>query len=372
MDSPVTTLAARRGRPRKFLAPSRAITLTLPEHVIDALGADRCGSEPRRRAPDAAGAGQAAAPPAELARYGQRAVIVVNPTRTLEQRTGVTLVPLPDGRALISFERPRIDRRPRADDLRRDRRSRGCRAPIRRLSGDRRDPARGAPVEGRHPAAAQHHRARDAAARRASGSKRVRRKARTCRPRPRRWSFVTGSGGSNVRNLEVPDLDCRGGARPRGRRMRRRQEPDDADPGRGEHHRPGLAVTGRQRAGGHASADVDGAATRPPTRPARVSTSSRSPTATASPRRRASNVAGFAATVEQDRRSRRRRRHDELHRRIRTCSRRRCFYWRARAVQGTSTGPWSPTARLKSKLVGFNRARRALRSADPRRDRRRA
>ena len=32
------------------------------------------------------------------------------------------------------------------------------------------------------------------------------------------------------------------------------------------------------------------------------------------------------------------------------------FYWRSRAVQGTSTGPWSPTARLKSKLVGFNRA----------------
>jgi len=32
------------------------------------------------------------------------------------------------------------------------------------------------------------------------------------------------------------------------------------------------------------------------------------------------------------------------------------FYWRARAVQGSSTGPWSPTATFKSKLVGFNRA----------------
>ncbi len=31
------------------------------------------------------------------------------------------------------------------------------------------------------------------------------------------------------------------------------------------------------------------------------------------------------------------------------------FYWRARAVQGTTTGPWSPTGRFKSKLVGFNR-----------------
>jgi hypothetical protein len=32
------------------------------------------------------------------------------------------------------------------------------------------------------------------------------------------------------------------------------------------------------------------------------------------------------------------------------------FYWRARAVQGSVTGPWSSTGRFKSKLVGFNRA----------------
>ncbi|HET7219298.1 MAG TPA: hypothetical protein VFJ02_14675 [Vicinamibacterales bacterium] len=31
------------------------------------------------------------------------------------------------------------------------------------------------------------------------------------------------------------------------------------------------------------------------------------------------------------------------------------FYWRARAVQGSATGPWSSTGRFKSKLVGFNR-----------------
>jgi hypothetical protein len=30
----------------------------------------------------------------------------VNPTRTLEQQTGVHLIPLPDGRALISFDAP--------------------------------------------------------------------------------------------------------------------------------------------------------------------------------------------------------------------------------------------------------------------------
>jgi hypothetical protein len=32
------------------------------------------------------------------------------------------------------------------------------------------------------------------------------------------------------------------------------------------------------------------------------------------------------------------------------------FYWRARAVQGSSTGPWSPTGTFRSKLVGFLRA----------------
>lgn len=32
------------------------------------------------------------------------------------------------------------------------------------------------------------------------------------------------------------------------------------------------------------------------------------------------------------------------------------FYWRARAVQGSSTGPWSETGRFKSRLVGFIRA----------------
>ncbi len=45
-------------------------------------------------------------PPAELAAFGRKAVIVVNRTRSLEQRTGVVLVPLSDGRALISFDEP--------------------------------------------------------------------------------------------------------------------------------------------------------------------------------------------------------------------------------------------------------------------------
>jgi hypothetical protein len=107
MDSPVDEIGRRRGRPRKFQAPSRAITLTLPEHVIDALGAidpDVSRAVVRLAQPELAKRPHA---PAELARFGQRAVIVVNPSRTLEQKTGVSLVPLPDGRALISFERIR-------------------------------------------------------------------------------------------------------------------------------------------------------------------------------------------------------------------------------------------------------------------------
>ena len=32
------------------------------------------------------------------------------------------------------------------------------------------------------------------------------------------------------------------------------------------------------------------------------------------------------------------------------------FFWRARAIQGSVTGPWSDTFQFKSKLVGFNRA----------------
>ena len=43
-------------------------------------------------------------PPAELATFGRHSVIVVNPTRTLEKRTGIELLHLPDGRALISFD----------------------------------------------------------------------------------------------------------------------------------------------------------------------------------------------------------------------------------------------------------------------------
>jgi cobalamin biosynthesis protein CbiG len=94
----------RRGRPRKFTAPSRAVTLTLPEDVLAALDAvdhDLSRAVVRVTQPQMA---KRPHPPAELATFGRRAVIVVNPSRTLEKRTGIVLVPLSDGRALISFD----------------------------------------------------------------------------------------------------------------------------------------------------------------------------------------------------------------------------------------------------------------------------
>jgi hypothetical protein len=106
VNSIARAVTPRRGRPRKFARPSRAITLTLPEEVIDALSkidGDLSRAVVRLAQPELA---KRPHPPAELAAFGRQAVIVVNPTRTLEQRTGVSLVPLSDGRALISFDEP--------------------------------------------------------------------------------------------------------------------------------------------------------------------------------------------------------------------------------------------------------------------------
>lgn len=95
---------ARRGRPRKFGEPSRVVALTLPEAVIEALRAvddDLGRAVVRVMQPRLAERRHAAA---EVSAYGDRAVILVPPSSTLTDRTGVELVPLSDGRALISFD----------------------------------------------------------------------------------------------------------------------------------------------------------------------------------------------------------------------------------------------------------------------------
>lgn len=105
MAAASTSVVPRRGRPRKFAVPSRAVTLTLPEDVLAALGdVDPDIGRAIVRVMQPARARQKH-PPAELETFGRRAVIVVNPTPSLERQPGVHLVPLPDGRALISFDR---------------------------------------------------------------------------------------------------------------------------------------------------------------------------------------------------------------------------------------------------------------------------
>src|SRR4051812_36219375 len=101
MKSIAEAVAPRRGRPRKFARPAHAVTLTLPDDVVERLARiDPDLSRAVVRLAETRGA-PAAHPAAELAVFGRRAVIVVDPSRTLERRTGVVLVPLPDGRALM-------------------------------------------------------------------------------------------------------------------------------------------------------------------------------------------------------------------------------------------------------------------------------
>lgn len=93
-----------RGRPRKFGRPSRTVALTLPEDVIAALS--RVDGDLGRavvRVTQPLMADLSRRPPAELSKHGQRAVIVIKPLPALHRIPGVTLVPLPDGRALISL-----------------------------------------------------------------------------------------------------------------------------------------------------------------------------------------------------------------------------------------------------------------------------
>jgi len=96
------------GRPPKFGRPSRAVTMTLPEDVLQRLAAldsdlgraivtlvERNGA-PRVRA----------VAPAELSSYGNHAVIIVTPVKALKRIAGVELVPIGNGRALISLTAP--------------------------------------------------------------------------------------------------------------------------------------------------------------------------------------------------------------------------------------------------------------------------
>jgi hypothetical protein len=99
-----------RGRPKKYGRPSHAVTVTLPEDVLARLRAidadlgraivtlvERRGTKRPRNGR-----------PAEVAAYGNRAVIIVNPAKALRRLPGVQLVPAGNGRALISLDHPNL------------------------------------------------------------------------------------------------------------------------------------------------------------------------------------------------------------------------------------------------------------------------
>jgi hypothetical protein len=94
------------GRPPKYGRAARAVTITLPEDVLTSLAAvhadlGRAIVTLTERRPKGKGR---RVQPAEVAAYGNQAIILVNPAKALKRLPGVKLVPLDNGRALISLD----------------------------------------------------------------------------------------------------------------------------------------------------------------------------------------------------------------------------------------------------------------------------
>jgi hypothetical protein len=92
----------------KYGRASRAVTLTLPEDVIDRLCAmdDDLGRAIVALAERHTAVRAPRVRRAEIAAFGNHAVIIVNPAKELQRLPGVQLVPIGNGRALISLEPP--------------------------------------------------------------------------------------------------------------------------------------------------------------------------------------------------------------------------------------------------------------------------
>jgi len=94
------------GRPRKFGRPSRAVTVTLPEDVLKRLGGlDTDIGRAIVALVEHKAMRARTVKPAEIATYGNHSVIIVSPVNALKRIDGVQLVPIGNGRALISLER---------------------------------------------------------------------------------------------------------------------------------------------------------------------------------------------------------------------------------------------------------------------------
>ena len=154
-------IPARRGRPQKFGRPARAVTLTLPEDVIAALSGHRRRPEPRRGASCRSRSWRMSS----RVRWPSSPSTATAPSSSssrspaLGRIPGVTLVPLPDGRALISLDESMTVVRVRAEAARPRRHRQGARrSRARRAQDHRRHPAFGTANQGPHGPPAEHHR----------------------------------------------------------------------------------------------------------------------------------------------------------------------------------------------------------------------
>src|SRR5215471_19251823 len=90
-----SAVARGRGRPRKFGRPSRAVTVTLPEDALARLGAiDADLGRAIVAAVDRTAPKTKLLEPAELATYGNHAIILVTPVKALKALPGGELIPI--------------------------------------------------------------------------------------------------------------------------------------------------------------------------------------------------------------------------------------------------------------------------------------
>ena len=95
----------RRGRPRKFDRPASSVTLTLPEEVIASLrSVDSDLSRAIVRVVQRLGSG-AHEPIGQLTTFGDQSTVILVPhDSSLGEQTGLELLPLADGRAMLCVD----------------------------------------------------------------------------------------------------------------------------------------------------------------------------------------------------------------------------------------------------------------------------
>lgn len=95
---------SRPGRPPKFGRPARAVSVTLPEDLIERLQAQHL--DLGRAIVELFEASPGWDSPVQLSEFGRGALILVPPASALRRVAGVELIPLANGRALIALDQP--------------------------------------------------------------------------------------------------------------------------------------------------------------------------------------------------------------------------------------------------------------------------